>query len=275
MKKTFHDRDKEKTPQMPETGTDQNATAVTMHNRTGTGRAVVVCEHASNLIPEEYANLGLAPDLLDSHIAWDPGALPVAQRLSAALDAPLVAGGLSRLLFDCNRPPEAADAISEHSEVHDIPGNRDLSDAERARRISDIHDPFRDALHDVIGRFASPPVLITVHSFTPLYRGRSRDVEIGLIHDTDDRLARAMLGCARTHTHRSVRLNDPYGPEDGVTYTLRAHALPIGAVNVMLEIRNDLIRDTTSQAALAALLAEWIAAACADIGVDLPMKDPR
>jgi predicted N-formylglutamate amidohydrolase len=258
---------------MSTTGGDQSVTVVTVHNRCGHGPAVVVCEHASNTIPAEYNDLGLSADLLTSHIAWDPGALPVAQGLSAALDAPLVAGGLSRLLFDCNRPTDAPDAIPEHSEVHDIPGNHGLSDTERARRISDIHDLFRDALQDALDRFETSPVVITVHSFTPVYRGRMRDVEIGLIHDTDDRLARAMLACAKTHTHRIVRLNDPYGPEDGVTHTLRAHALPAGLVNVMLEIRNDLIRDTASQAALAALLADWIAEACSDIGVTLPTRD--
>lgn len=257
---------------MPESETDQNETAVAVHNRDGRGPVVVVCEHASNAIPVRFGDLGLRPELLASHIAWDPGALPVARGLSTAMDAPLVTGEMSRLLFDCNRPPEAPDAMPERSEIHDIPGNGNLSATERAHRINTIHDPFRDGVQGVLNRFASPPVIITVHSFTPVYRGQPRDVEIGLIHDSDDRLASAMMANAAKHTDQIVRLNDPYGPQDGVTHTLRAHALPIGAINVMLEIRNDLIRDVTEQSAMATMLTNWIAAACADLDVVLPVK---
>ncbi|MDU9002971.1 N-formylglutamate amidohydrolase [Sedimentitalea todarodis] len=257
---------------MPGPDSDQRETAVTVHNRDGRGPVMVVCEHASRVIPARYGDLGLRPELLDSHIAWDSGALPVAQGLSSALDAPLVASDLSRLLFDCNRPPEAPDAIPDHSEIHDIPGNQNLNAAERANRVTTIHDPFRDGLQGVMNRFASPPVMITVHSFTPVYRGQTRDVEIGLICDSDERLARAMMSNAADHTARIVRLNDPYGPQDGVTHTLRTHALPIGAINVMLEIRNDLIRDAAAQTAMVAMLTRWIVAACADLGVAPPLK---
>lgn len=257
---------------MPNSDADQKNAAVAVHNRDGRGPVVVVCEHASKAIPAQYGTLGLPPDLLDSHIAWDPGALAVAHELSKALDAPLVAGELSRLLFDCNRPPEAPDAVPERSEIHEIPGNQNLSDDELAHRTHAIHDPFREALQGVVTRFANPPVMITVHSFTPIYRGQPRDVEIGLLHDTDDRLARAMMSNAADHTNRIVRLNDPYGPQDGVTHTLCTHALPVGAVNVMLEIRNDLIGDAAAQTAMAAMLTRWIAAACADLNVDLPIK---
>ena len=257
---------------MPEPDAERNETAVAVHNRDGRGPVVVVCEHASNALPAPFHELGLRSDLLDSHIAWDPGALAVAQGLSAALDAPFVAGKLSRLLFDCNRPAEASDAMPEQSEIHDIPGNRNLSATERADRVRHIHDPFRNALQGVLTGFPSPPVIITVHSFTPVYRGQARDVEIGLIHDRDDRLARAMMSIAKHHSDRIVRINDPYGPQDGVTHTLRAHALRINAINVMLEIRNDLIRDAAAQKAMAAMLTRWIAAACADLDVTLPVK---
>ncbi len=251
---------------------DQSEKAVHLHNRSGRAPVVVLCEHASNRIPARYGDLGLRPALLNSHIAWDPGALAVAMGLSTALDAPLVAGGLSRLLFDCNRPPAAPDAMPARSEVHDIPGNHNLSDSDRAHRIKTIHDPFRDGVQEVLNRFAAPPVMITVHSFTPVYRGQSREVEIGLIHDSDDRLTRAMMAHAGAHTDRIVRVNDPYGPADGVTHTLRRHALPIGALNVMLEIRNDLIREAAAQSAMAALLTRWITASCADLNLASPVQ---
>ncbi len=250
-------------------GTDD--TAVTVRNRTGRGRALIVCEHASRHIPAPHGDLGLTPALLRSHIAWDPGALAVARHLSTAFDAPLVAGGMSRLLFDCNRPPEAPDAIPLRSEDHEIPGNRNLSAADRAARVRDIHDVFRDALAAVLGRFSAPPVLITVHSFTPVYLGVPRAVQIGLLHDDDDRMARAMLAGAAAHTGLAVALNAPYGPEHGVTHTLRTHARPPGALNIMLEIRNDLIADAASQAGIAVMLAGWIAEAAGALGAPLAM----
>ncbi|MBK0325840.1 N-formylglutamate amidohydrolase [Rhodobacteraceae bacterium F11138] len=246
--------------------------AVKTHNRDGRGGALIVCEHASRDIPEPYGTLGLTPELLRSHIAWDPGALAVARRLSTAFDAPLVAGGVSRLLFDCNRPPHAPDAIPERSEDHAVPGNQNLTDADRAKRVRDIHDVFRDGMVSALAGFAAPPILITVHSFTPVYLNRARRVQIGLLHDTDDRLARAMLACAPAHTGLSVALNDPYGPEHGVTHTLRQYALPAGSLNVMLEIRNDLIADATSQARMADMLIDWIAQSTASLNAPLTVR---
>ncbi len=247
-------------------------TAVNMRNRTGRGTALIVCEHASPAIPEAFGTLGLTPDLLRSHIAWDPGALAVARYLSDVFDAPLVAGGLSRLLFDCNRSPEAPDAIPESSENHAVPGNRNLSEADRAARVRDIHDVFHDAMAATLAGFAAPPILITVHSFTPVYLGQQRPVEIGLLHDADDRLARAMLDCAPDHTDHKVALNAPYGPEHGVTHTLRRYALPAGALNVMLEIRNDLIADDASQARMGAMLAAWLVQATAALNAALDIR---
>src|SRR5690606_10422648 len=102
------------------------AGAVVVSNREGRGRYVLVCDHASNHMPAAFQRLGLDAAELDRHIAWDPGALPVSQRLSVALDAPLVAAGLSRLLIDCNRPLDAPDLIPEISETTAIPGNAAL-----------------------------------------------------------------------------------------------------------------------------------------------------
>lgn len=242
---------------------ETGAGAARLHNGDGRAAMLIVCEHASCHIPAEYNHLGLTPALREAHIAWDPGALAVAEHLSEVFEAPLVAGTASRLLFDCNRPPEAPDAIPERSEIHDIPGNRRLSEDDRAERVRRFHDPFRALLAGTLARFAAPPLLVTVHSFTPVYRGEPRAVQIGLLHDSDDRFARAMRDRAAAHTDLAVALNEPYGPEDGVTHTLRTHALPVGAPNVMLEIRNDLIATPQAQGDMGRMLAGWIAAAAA------------
>ncbi|MFD2740310.1 N-formylglutamate amidohydrolase [Sulfitobacter aestuarii] len=226
------------------------------------GDLVLVCEHASAYIPPELHRLGLSDQDRYSHAAWDPGARGVALRMAELLDSVLVAGGVSRLVYDCNRPPEAPDAVPARSELIAVPGNVGLSAAARASRVATYYQPFRDALaREVAARTA--PVIVTIHSFTPVYNNQPREVEIGLLHDSDARLADAMLACAAEHTRHDVQRNAPYGPQDGVTHTLRAHALGMGHLNVMIEIRNDLIASEAQQRSFGDLLAEWLTDALA------------
>ncbi len=229
----------------------------------GQSPVVLVCEHASLHLPPELNGLGLDEAARRSHAAWDIGALGVAKAMSRRLDAVLVASAVSRLVYDCNRPPEAPDAIPAESEVFTIPGNAGLTPAERRRRVEAYYEPFRDALAAEIARKADP-VLVTIHSFTPVYHGKPRAVEIGVLHDTDSRLADAMLDVVDRY---DVQRNAPYGPEDGVTHTLKLHALPEGRLNVMIEIRNDLIRSEAAQQAMAETLSTWLATALVSLGV--------
>ena len=230
------------------------------------GHALVVCEHAAHRLPVRLGDLGLPPQLRRAHIAWDPGALGVAEGLAAALDAPLVAARFSRLAYDCNRPPEAADAVAERSEVFHIPGNADLAPTARAVRAEAIYRPFRNALAGLIERRLAAGravALVTVHSFTPVWMGQPREVEIGVLHDADTRLADRLLDSLAAAGRWQVARNMPYGPGDGVTHTLRDQALPRGLPNVMLEIRNDLIATPAAQAEMAAALAAHLAPALA------------
>jgi hypothetical protein len=154
---------------------------------------VIVCEHAINTIPPEFGDLGLDPAARQSHIAWDPGALGVAHEMRRLLNADLVAGSVSRLLCDCNRPPEAPSAMPEMSEIFKIPGNWNLTERDRQRRTTAIYKPFYAALKDILDAHGEEGVLITVHSFTPVFKGVPRVCEIGILHDVDARLADAMF----------------------------------------------------------------------------------
>lgn len=224
---------------------------------------MLVCEHASNYIPPAYEALGLPENLLLSHIAWDPGAAMVTRRMRETLGAPALLGGASRLLYDCNRPVDAADAIPERSEVFDIPGNQNLSDSERQGRIEKFYRPFHRALHSALDQHDKPSALVTIHSFTPTYRGKNRDVEIGILHDEDSRLADAMLQSASNHTKLLVLENEPYGPLDGVMHTLKEHGITRGIHNVMIEVRNDLLKSEEQCIEIADLLAEMLKEAMA------------
>ncbi|MGR6468911.1 N-formylglutamate amidohydrolase [Rhizobium sp. PAMB 3182] len=231
-------------------------------NPGGAGDILIVCEHASSRLPASVGDLGLTDEVLKSHVAWDPGALAVAERLSVAFDAPLVYQQFSRLVYDCNRPPESPGAMPEVSEIYDIPGNRNLSEQERNARVEALYLPFHSRVEDVIAAreaAARGTVLVTMHSFTPVYFGKQREVEIGILHDDDARLADRMLSaCTDADSPYRVRRNEPYGPADGVTHTLNLHAKARGMLNVMIEVRNDLIADAAGQDKAAGFLEDLL-----------------
>jgi predicted N-formylglutamate amidohydrolase len=230
------------------------------------GQVVLLCEHASNRIPARYGGLGLAARDRDSHAAWDPGARDVCLHLSRSLDAPVIASRVSRLVYDCNRPPDSPGAMTPRSELIDIPGNVALDDTRRAERIASVYEPFCaavDAVLDVRAAQGLPTALVTIHSFTPIYFGARREVEIGILHDADTRLADAML--AQDLPHRRVMRNMPYGPEDGVTHSLILHGLRRGLPNVMIELRNDLLSDDEGVETLSTEVLLMLRHALADV----------
>ena len=225
-----------------------------MLNANGAGPAVLVCEHASRFIPAKLDNLGLDETAARSHVAWDIGAFDLSVELMGALDVPLVHSRVSRLVYDCNRPPDRSDAMPSHSEVFPIPGNANLTEADRDQRTQEVYIPFRTLLSEVIASRSMPVAVITIHSFTPVYNGKRRDVELGILHDIDDRAARILLGKTRESGLKTA-LNEPYSATDGVTHTLREHAIRQGLPNVMLEVRNDLIDTPEGVNRMAGLLA--------------------
>ncbi len=223
----------------------------------GGGRSpyLLICEHASNLLPKALGTLGLAEPDLQRHIAWDIGAERVARHLSQLLDAPLLLQRYSRLAYDCNRPPDSADAMPESSETTQIPGNRNLSPADKLARTREIYRPFHAAVAEILDRRAAEGVgskVVSIHSFTPVYRGKPRDVELGILHDRDTRLSAKLIG---SFPDVDARLNEPYGPEDGVLHTLNLHAAPRGLQHAMIEIRNNFISAEQGQGEWARLLS--------------------
>ena len=215
----------------------------------GGGRSpfALIAEHAANRLPKTLGTLGLNQPDLERHIAWDIGAEKVARLLSRLIDAPLVLQRYSRLAYDCNRPPDSADAMPEISETTHIPGNRNLSPADKLARIREIYRPFHAAIADLLDRRAADgttSVVVTIHSFTPVYKGERRTVELGILHDRDTRLAERLI---TSFPGVDARLNEPYGPRDGVLHTLNVHAAPRGLEHVMIEIRNDLVSDERGQ----------------------------
>ncbi|HVW93673.1 MAG TPA: N-formylglutamate amidohydrolase [Devosia sp.] len=212
-------------------------------NASGRSPFVIVCDHASNRIPPEYGDLGLS--LIDRlrHIAWDPGALAVSLKLVQLLDAPLVQSTVSRLVVDCNRWHDAPDLIPPVSEDTEIPGNRQVGDNEKTRRIADFHTPFHREIDTLLDRRAAEgreTVLVAMHSFTPSYRGVARPWPIGFIHGVNPAYTRAVFEAMRAEEPAlNIGWNEPYAALAGVTYTLEHHGDGRGLISTMIEIRQD------------------------------------
>ncbi|WP_209427203.1 N-formylglutamate amidohydrolase [Pararhodobacter sp. SW119] len=236
---------------------------------------VMICEHASNATAEPWGDLGLAPDIWGTHVAWDIGALGLARGLAQRLAAEcggavLVHAPLSRLIFDLNRAPDHPNAMPARSEVYEIPGNRDVTPAERLVRTRTVCTGFHATLAAEIAALVAlgrRPALIAVHSFTPVYHGLPRAVEFGVIHDDDEALTHAVIQAARG-CGLETRLNEPYSAAGDVTHTIRLHAVPLRLPNTMLEIRNDLIGSAAQQSAMADRLAPVLARALKSAGGD-------
>ena len=253
--------------------TEMESVGVT--NPDGAGPCVLVCEHASKIVPSQYGDLGLDGPALDSHIAYDIGAQAVARGMAALLDAPLVWSQVSRLIVDCNRDADAHDLIPLKGEDRPIPGNSDLTADERQQRLDRYYHPFHTTLDRVLTARADvglDTALVTVHSFTPVFMGVRRHLDLGVLHDADTRLADALLAVATQADELVTQRNEPYAPKDGVTHTLLRHGLARGLPNVMLEIRNTLIDTPDGQAKMAARLGGYVRSA---LDLDAAGLDPH
>lgn len=241
---------------------------VRIFNENGQSRIVLVCEHASNHIPGIYKDLGLGETEMASHVAWDIGARGLSEALSSYLDAVLITGAISRLVYDCNRPPSATDAMPSKSELISVPGNKNLSNEDREHRIETVYEPFRKTLAATLTSRAETPILITVHSFTPVYFGKFREVEVGAIHHEDDSLAKAIVRIGKAICDWKFAVNEPYSQADGVAHTLETHGTANGLVNAMIEVRNDLIETPEQQKEVAEILGGIIEASLSDLQQD-------
>jgi predicted N-formylglutamate amidohydrolase len=218
--------------------------------RQGRSNFVIVVDHASARIPRGLDNLGVSASELQRHIAWDIGALAVAERVSAALDAPLVAQNYSRLVIDCNRDPKVATSIPTISELTEIPGNVALSEADREARRREIFDPYHDRVRALLDERAAagrPTILVAQHSMTNVYKGSSREMHAAVLYNRDRRFAGLVLDRLRRETGLVVADNQPYFVTDETDYSIPLHGEARGLPHVEIEIRQDLLLDAAGQ----------------------------
>jgi predicted N-formylglutamate amidohydrolase len=227
----------------------------------GKNPLLFLCDHASNALPE--GGLGLAPGLLATHIAYDIGAASVTRALAGAYGAPALLGAWSRLLIDLNRGADDPTIVMKLSDGSVIPGNRDADAAEVARRIAAYHAPYHAAITAELDRMGEVAVVISMHSFTPAWKGRQRPWDVGVLYDRDTRLS-APLMTRLAEAGFSVGDNEPYtGALEGDT--LYQHGTLRGLPHVLIEMRQDLIDTDTAAQAFALRLKPILDAALSDM----------
>ena len=219
-------------------------------NQHGHSPFLLTCDHYGRLIPRSLRGLGISDADARRHIAWDIGIAGVAEQTSNALDAHLVAQRYSRLVIDCNRPWEAASSIPVLSEATAIPGNEKLSADAIALRRELIFAPYHariaqmlDERHDA----GQPTILVSLHSFTPVYAGVARPWHVGTLYNRDNRMAKLLLAALHAEGDLVVGDNEPYSVNDDSDYTIPVHGERRGLLHVGIEIRQDLIGDAAGE----------------------------
>ncbi len=230
-------------------------------------RLVLVCDHARNAVPPEIGDLGLPAHEMARHIAYDVGARGVTLALAARLGAGAVLSTFSRLVIDPNRGEDDPTLVMRVCDGTIVPGNRHVDAAEIERRKAAYHRPYHAAIRAAVEEVEAAgeaPVLLSIHSFTPQFRGRPwRPWHVGVLWDRDARLVRPLLARLRAEPDLVVGDNEPYsGQLRGDT--MWAHGTRRGIPHALIEIRNDLIETGDDQAAWAARLAPILRAAVAE-----------
>lgn len=231
-------------------------------NAEGTSPFLLTADHYGRILPRALGDLGVAESELARHIAWDIGIAGVAERLAKMLDAHLIAQRYSRLVIDCNRSPGLASSIPVISEATAIPRHEGISEGERAARRREIFEPYHHRIDAVIDRRLHDKratVLVSLHSFTPVYAGIARPWHVGALYNRDRVLPKLLLKHLRAEGDLVVGDNEPYAVSDLSDYTIPVHGEARGLVNTGIEIRQDLIADQSGQQQWAERLARILA----------------
>lgn len=218
---------------------------------------VLICDHAANRVPDGLGGLGLPPEEMRRHIAYDIGAAGVTRELSKILGAPAVLANFSRLVIDPNRGADDPTLVMRLSDGAVVPGNARIGAKEIARRKALYYDPYHAAVDTALDAAIAAgraPVILSVHSFTEAWRGRPRPWDAGILWDRDPRLARPLIEALAREPGLTIGENEPYsGKLKGDC--LYRHGTRRGLAHALVEIRQDLIREAEGQAQWAARLA--------------------
>ncbi|MBM3776817.1 MAG: N-formylglutamate amidohydrolase [Acidimicrobiia bacterium] len=245
-------------------------------NDEGRARVLLVCDHASRAVPRGMAQLGLADWVFERHVAWDIGAAALTRALARRLDAPAILHGYSRLIVDPNRRLDDPSAFPATSDGIAVPANLDLDADERLRRVASFFTPYHDAIAGRLDRLAArgiTPVLIAVHTCTPVFAEVVRPWHVGVLWDRDPRVAMPLIAGLMARPDLSVGDNEPYSGRDPHDYTMDTHAERRGLPYAGLEVRQDLLPTEEDAERWAAILTGVLTPILADEALYRPWTD--
>ena len=234
----------------------------TVVNASAPRPVLLLADHASNALPKALDNLGLGPEPLGRHIAYDIGLAWLTRRLSELLQAPAILHGYSRLLIDPNRPLDDPTSICSISDGQVVPGNRSIGPDAAADRADAVFHPYHAAVEGLLrgcGAQGTVPALISLHSFTPSLKGFPRPWHVGVLWAEDDRVPVPLMDRLARDPSLCVGDNQPYSGMQRYGYTIETHALPQGRPNALIEVRQDLIDTQAKAEAWALRLADALA----------------
>lgn len=217
---------------------------------------LLVCDHASLRFPQALGDMGLDPFARRCHLAIDIGAGKLTEKIAKSLGVTAVIAQYSRLVVDCNRQLMDPGAFLEYGDGILVPGNRNLTQADKDARADAIYWPYHSAIEDQIARLrvlGPSPAFISIHSFTPVLNGVARAVQMGVLWDKDARLSDIFLEEFRAAGFLTGD-NEPYSGRAPQDYTIDQHAEKIGLPHVGIEIRQDLIDDSAGVEEIAPIM---------------------
>lgn len=231
-------------------------TPFAVDNLGGASPILLLGDHAGRIIPSALGKLGLPEGDLERHIAWDIGVAGLGLELARRLDCAFIRQRYSRLVIDCNRAPDAEQAIPEISDGSTIPGNLGLDRAAKTARVTEIFTPYHQRISEAIDtrlNTGRPTILFALHSFTPVMNATTRPWTFGVVHRNDSAFSSAALAALREAKLGEIGDNQPYAM-DGIDFTIPFHADARGLDYLELEVRQDLIADRDGQASTASAL---------------------
>jgi predicted N-formylglutamate amidohydrolase len=237
-----------------------------VHASDGVSPYLFTADHAGRYLPRSLGNLGLEATELSRHIAWDIGIAEVSRLVAKHFSAYLILQPYSRLVIDCNRPPEVLSSIAELSEHTVIVGNQNLTPEQRASRRTAIFDPYHSQIEAELERrrrVGQRTILIAMHSFTPRYKDVDREWQAGVLYNRDSRLALRLRDALQAEG-LNVGDNQPYFVSDESDYGIPRYGEQGGLLHVELELRQDLIAEREGQERLSAILCRALPLAAAE-----------
>jgi predicted N-formylglutamate amidohydrolase len=219
---------------------------------------ILLCDHSSSYIPVKYSNLGLSESLLNKHIAYDIGAYGLTHSMASLLGANAIFSYFSRLLIDPNRGIDDPTLIMKFADQHIIPGNRSIDKSEFNKRKRNFYVPYHNQIEIMINNIIQRgfvPVIISMHSFTRIFRNNIRPWEVSILWDKDNRVSEPLINLLENDNKYKIGDNEPY-----IGYlrgdTLNKHATTQGIPHALIEVRNDLINNHKKQNQIALYLSE-------------------